>query len=251
MSCFELIEKIGISCSRLPVSGSEIYYIRTPFSYSDGDGIHVFAENLGNHIRFFDDGDTLFHVLGTGISVNSKRDIFPIRNIVEKTGAILSDIGEIEILTQRSNLQEGFEKIIKSILSVSDWERENMVLPESAVSLANEVEIYLAEWKPNKPIRRNESLTGISGRLLRFEFFQDETYIDVISSTPQASAAEIRKLADIRGISSHSNTNMMVVLDDRSNQKKAREEAAVLSQFADVMMITSLQKKTNNAKMVS
>ena len=251
MSCFELIEKIGVSCSRVPVSGSEIYYIRTPFSYADGDGVHVFAENLGNHIRFFDDGDAIFHVLGTGISINSKRDIFPIRNIVEKMGAILSDTGEIEILTQTNNLQEGFEKIIKSILSVSDWERENIEIPENAVSLANEVEIYLAEWKPGKTIRKNESLTGISGRLLRFEFFQDEIYIDVISSTPQASAAEIRKLADIRGVSAHSNTNMMVILDDRPNQEKAREEAVVLSQFADVMMITSLQNKIRDINLAS
>ncbi|MCM1500665.1 MAG: DUF1828 domain-containing protein [Clostridium sp.] len=244
------MKEIGVSCSRLPVSGSEIYCITTPFFHEDGDGIHVFAETIGEHVRFFDDGDTLFHVIGC-ISVKNKRDVLPIRNLVEKTGVILSDIGEIEVLSPKNRLQEGFNKIIRSILMVSDWEKENRMLPEDAISLANEVEIYLSEWKPNMPIKKNEVLTGISGRELKFEFLQDNTYIDVISSTPQASSAEIRKLADVRGVSVHSNTDMMVILDDRQNKERAKEEAAVLSQFADVMMMTVLKNKISNTKMVS
>ena len=43
----------------------------------------------------------------------------------------------------------------------------------------------------------------------------------------------------------------MVILDDRPNQEKAREEAVVLSQFADVMMITSLQNKIRDINLAS
>lgn len=242
MNCTELIESLGLNCKILPSSdGKPIHCISTPFDYFDGDGIHLYAEELDGFVRFFDAGDSLFHVVGSGIKFRDKRSIKPIKKLVEDSGAQLSDEGEISTLAPIKDSKEGFKKVLTAILNVAGWEAENAGISTDVTSLASEVEIYLREWKPGHEFLYEQPLEGISGRPHLFSFLIDGELVDVVSSAPQSTASEIRKLADIRGIPSQAETRIRVIIDDRSNSKRAHEEALILSRFADVWLLTSLQ----------
>lgn len=247
MNCAEIIKSLGLNCKVLPASdGKPIHCISTPFDYFDGDGIHLYAEELGDLVRFFDAGDTLFHVVGSGIKFRDKRSIKPIKKLVEDAGAMLSDDGEISALAPTKDSREGFKKTLAAILNVAAWEAENAGISTDVTSLTNEVEIYLREWKPRHEVLLEQPLAGISGRSHSFSFLIDGELIDVVSSAPQSTASEIRKLADIRGIPSQANTHIRVIIDDRGNPERAREEAMILSRFADVWPLTSLQASVAN-----
>lgn len=243
MSCSELFRSIGMTCKTLPaVDGTPIHCISTSFQYFDGDSVHLFAEEMGDMVRFFDSGDTLFHVLGSGINFKDKRGLKPLQKIVEDAGAILSDDGEISALATKSDARDGFRKAMSAVLGVVGWEAENAGISTDATTLASEVEVYLREWKPAREILYEQPLSGISGRDHTFAFLLDGELIDVVSSAPQSTAAEVRKLADVRGIPSQSETAIRVIIDDRVSPKRAQQEAMILSRFADVWLLSSLQE---------
>jgi hypothetical protein len=244
MSCAELFKSIGMKCRTLPsAEGKPIHCISTPFQYFDGDAIHLYAEELGSLTRFFDSGDTLFHVSGSGIKFKDKRSLKPIQRLVEEVGAQLSEDGEISALAPTKDGRDGFRKLITAVLNVAGWEAENAGIAADATTLAGEVEIYLREWKPGHALLYEQPLSGISGRSHTFAFLVDGELIDVVSSIPQSTAAVVRKLADVRGIPSQGDTPIRIIIDDRINPKRAEQEAMILSRFADVWPLTALRDK--------
>jgi hypothetical protein len=244
MDCTQLFNSIGFRCRILPaVDGKPIHCITTPFRYFDGDGVHLYAENLGRFMRFFDSGDTMFHLYGSGIKFRSKRSIKPLQKLVTSAGAEMSDDGEISALVPLEDGQDGFRRAMAAVLSVTHWEADNAGFSSDIVNLAAEVEIYLREWKLGHEVLIDQPLVGISGRPHKFAFMIDGELIDVVSSVPQSTAAEVRRLADVRGIRSQSDVPILVVIDDRPNPVRAKQEAMILSRFADVMLLTALQEK--------
>lgn len=246
MSCSELLKSFGFDCKDIPdINGTVIHCIHTPFKFFDGDGISLFAEKIGDTIRFFDSGDTIFHIAGSGIHFKDKRSIKPIEKLVHDSGASLSDSGEISCVSSIANAKDGFGQTLSAILSVSDWEMENVGYSSDVTTLAAEVEMYLRQLKPNSEIIYDQTLLGVSGRNSTFNFLVDGEFIDVVSSSPQSTASEVRKLADIRGISSNDDLIIKVIIDDRQNAKRANQEALIISRFADAVLLSSLQAKLN------
>jgi hypothetical protein len=242
MNCAQLFASIGFQCrSLVQPSGEVIHCLSTPFQYFDGDGIHVFAEEAGSVLRFFDGGEALFHVAGSGIKFRDNRSIAPIKKLVKDAGADLSEDGEISALAMPADARSGFQKVIAAILAISDWEGENAGLTSDTANLAAEVEFYLQQWKPGHEILRDQTLFGLSGRSHSFDFLLDGELIDVVSSRPQSTAAEVRKLADILGIPSQAKADVRVIIDDRGNAERAQQEAIILSRFADVWLLSHLQ----------
>ncbi|CDY79438.1 Phage protein [Caballeronia glathei] len=242
MNCAQLFTTIGFKCRPLQQPGGDVVHcISTPFEYFDGDGIHVFAEEAGKTIRFFDGGDTMFHIAGSGIKFRDNRSLSPLRRLAREAGAELSDDGEISAVAMASNAQDAFRNVVTAILEIAGWEAENAGMTTDATTLANEVEFYLRQWKPKLDLLRDQPMTGISGRSHDFHFLLDGELIDVVSSKPQSTAAEVRKLADVRGIPSNAAADIRVIIDDREDSKRAQQEALILSRFADVWMLSSLQ----------
>jgi uncharacterized protein DUF1828 len=242
MNCAQLFASVGFTCRRLEQPGGEVIHaISTPFQFFDGDGIHVFIEEVGPLVRLFDGGETMFHVAGSGIKFRDNRSISPIKKLIKDAGADFSDDGEISALAMPAEAHASFQKVISAILAVADWESENAGLTSDTATLAAEVEFYLRQWKPAAEILRGQSLPGISGRNHEFEFMVDGQLIDVVSSRPQSTAAEVRKLADVSGIPSQARTDIKVIIDDRPDHARAAQEAAILSRFAEVWLFTNLQ----------
>lgn len=242
MDCTKLFENMGFRCRHLAQPGGEVVHcISTPFEYFDGDGVHVFAEEIGPTVRIFDAGDAMFHIAGSGIKFRNSRSIAPLRKMVREAGAELSEDGEISALAASANAQSAFRNVMTAILGVAGWEAENAGMTADTTSLAGEVEMYLRQWKPGKDLLRDQPMSGISGRSHDFNFLLDGELIDVVSSRPQSTASEVRKLADVRGISVNASVDIRVIIDDRGNEDRARQEALILSRFADVWMLSSLQ----------
>jgi hypothetical protein len=232
-----------MTCRTLPtVDGAPVHCISTPFQYFDGDAVHLFAEEMGELVRFFDSGDTLFHASGSSINFKDKRGMKPLQRIVGDAGATLSDDGEISALAPKTDARNGFRKVMSAVLGIVSWEAENAGISTDATNLASEVEVYLREWKPKRDFLYEQPLSGISGRDHTFAFLLDGELIDVVSSSPQSTAAEVRKLADVRGIPSQSDTQIRVIIDDRVSPKRAQQEAMILSRFADVWLLSALQE---------
>ncbi|MCF8186670.1 MAG: DUF1828 domain-containing protein [Sulfuritalea sp.] len=246
MSCTDLLKSFGFECADIPDNdGNVMHAIFTPFKFFDGDEISLFAEKTGDVIRFFDAGDTLFHLAGSGIHFPDKRAIKPIERLISETGAALSDSGEISTIVSVIDAKDGFGKALSAILSICNWEAENVGYSSDITTLAGEVEMYLRQLKPKAEVIYDQKLIGVSGRNSAFNFLIDGEFIDVVSSSPQSTAAEVRKLADIRGISANDDLTIKVVIDDRQNAKRANQEAMIISRFADAILLSQLQSKAS------
>lgn len=248
MSCSDLLKSFGFNCKDMPDSnGNLIHCINTPFQFFDGDGIYLYAEKTGDIIRFFDAGDTVFHMAGSGIHFKDKRSIKTIEKLVLEAGASLSISGEISSISPVDDAKSGFSQALSAILSVAEWESENVGYSNDVTTLAAEVEMYLRQLKPNAEIIYDQTLLGVSGRENAFNFLIDGELIDVVSSSPQSTASEVRKLADVRGISSNDKLSIKVIIDDRRDAKRAHQEALIISRFADAMLLSNLQSKISGS----
>ncbi|MES2503067.1 MAG: DUF1828 domain-containing protein [Pseudomonadota bacterium] len=245
MSSSEIIKSFGFDCIDLPDSaGNVIHCINTPFQYFDGNGISIYAEKVGEELlRFFDAGTTIFHMAGSGIHFRTKRCIKPIEKIVNEAGASLSDDGEISYITPINEAAKGFGKTLNAIINIANWESENVGISSDITTLVAEVEMYLRQINPKEEIQFEQKLNGISGRDNTFDFLLMGELIDVVSSHPQSTAAEVKKLADIRGVRSQMAIPIKVIIDDRINPQRASQEALIISRFADVLLLTNLFKK--------
>lgn len=247
MNCTDLFHHIGFKCQALPQEdSSQVFYISTPFQTFDGDGVKLFAEQVESNIRFFDAGHTIFHMLGSGLRFDTQRALAPIKKLVSAAGADLSDDGEISALASIEKAHEASRRALTAIIAASAWEAENAGLSDSTVTLAVEVEFFLKQWKPYAPLVRAPKIHGISGREYEFDFLFEDTLVDVVSSRPQSTAAKIRKLADVTGIPSQYEKPMLIIIDDRRNPQQAKQEAAILRQFAPTKTISWLEKQSPN-----
>lgn len=241
MNCQQLFSGIGFGCTRLETEGgTDVFQISTPFQFADGNALPVFVEHDDPLLRFFDAGETLFQLLGSGIHLRDGRALAPVRKVVEEFGASLNDDGDIELITPPQYAREAFGHYVRAVMAVADWEKEHVGLPPGAASLAAEAENYLAMWKPNAHILRRQSLEGLSGRPHEFALLIDDEYIDVIPSRPQSTGAELRKLFDVRKSALNDGVKIRVIVDDRQNKERAKEEASIIGGLAIAWTMSDL-----------
>lgn len=248
MICEQLQDLLGFACHPLNEDGS-VAMIETPFTFSDGDGLPVFAEVTGQYIRFFDDGTTLMHFMGRGISFNDRRKARPIQGAAEKHGAKLNEDGEIEIWIPREQAAHGFAQYISALLSVVTWERESEGDSYDATNLIEEVRICLQAWKRGARIEVEPELFGISGHKHAFNFMVDGKAILAIQPSPQSVSAAIRKTLDvISKPREQGQFTVQVIIDDRHRPEEAKNEAMVITAVAEVLMMSRLEELAGMAR---
>jgi hypothetical protein len=241
MNCQQLFSALGFGCQPLETHGQQpVFHIRTPFRFSDGNAISVFVEDDDEFIKFFDAGETLFQLLGSGLSFRDGRALKPLRRVVEDIGATVTDAGDIELFTPASHIEEAFSTYLRALIAVSSWEQEHIGMPPDANTLAVEAENYLMMWKPSAHMMRRQGLPGISGREHEFAFLLDNEYIDVIPSRPQSTGSELRKLVDVRKSGSNAGVSIRVIVDDRHAPERAREEVSIIGGLATAWTMTDL-----------
>jgi hypothetical protein len=242
MNCDHFTTLTGMRCEPVPTrDGSAVIAVMTPFTFADGDGIEMFAEQVGGQFRLFDEGLTLLHLHSVGIRLGDRRRWQPLRKAVQPHGVTLTDDGVLEGWAPLAEPGVGFARFTSALLSLAAWEREHQGLPMHGDWLVEEAKLYLRAWKPAAElVEKPEPLRGLSGRRHGFDFSLDGEYVDAISANGNSTGAELRKLVDLKHNPEHRNLQVRVIVDDRRVPDAAAEEVSILGRFAKAWTMSGL-----------
>ena len=214
--------------------------IGTPFSYADGTAIVLYAMEEGDRLLLSDNGEMLAHLSAAGININNRLNT--LRDRVAPFGLMLTDKGDVRALVPKEQGARMLATTISAMLSVAEWEREQLGLDEQTQNLAAEAEILLREWKPQAFLERRPKIKGQSKREHSFDFLLDGEFIDVIAANHVATGATMRKAGDIKNSPYLGGRNIRVVIDDRREPARAEVERQILGSLVKAMTLTKLQE---------
>lgn len=236
----------GMRCEPVPTrDGSAVIAVMTPFTFADGDCIEMFAEQVGNQVRLFDEGLTLLHLHTVGIRLGDRRRWQPLRKAVQPHGVTLTDDGVLEAWAPMAESGVGFARFTSALLSLAAWEREHQGLPMVGDWLVEEAKLYLRAWKPDvELIEKPEPLRGLSGRRHGFDFHLDGEYVDAIAANGNSTGAQLRKLVDLKHNPEHRDLQVRVIVDDRRMPDAAAEEVSILGRVAKAWTMNGLISAT-------
>jgi hypothetical protein len=239
MICNELTKLLGISCQQLT---EHVALVDTSFAFNDGESIPLFIEKIGPQVRLFDDGGTLLHFLGRGLTLDGKKVKF-IKSIAEPNGVTLSPEGVLELWSQEGNVPTAFAKYISTIVGIIDWEGRHLGISTDISILIDEIGICLRAWKPDVNLVAEPEYFGISGQKFKLDYFFDD--FAVIGVTPHHSSVggALRKLIDIKSKPENSDLKILAVMDDRYDSENAKKESLVIEAIAHVWKMTKLQEQ--------
>lgn len=240
MNCDWLRAATAFDC--LPVRGlhNELgIEIGTPFSYSDGSAIVLYAMDEGGRTLLTDNGDMLAHLVATGVKLG--RRLSTLRERVGRFGLTLTEQGDVRALLPAAHCAQGLASAISAMLSVAEWEREQLGLDDRTQHLADEAEILLREWKPGATLQRLPKIKGQSKREHEFDFLLDGEFIDVISPNHTATGATMRKAGDVKNSPYLAGREIRVVIDDRQEPDRADVERQILGSLVKAMTLSKLQ----------
>lgn len=243
MNCEQFGTIVGMRCEPIPLrDGGEAISLQTPFTLFDGDGVELYAREVGAQVHLFDDGMTMNWLRGLGFKLRDDRRRWgAIRNAVAPYGVALAEDGCLEAYAPHQSASGAFARIVSAILAVDSWARENAGVPHESQWLAEEVALYLRAWKPRAMFSdRPEPLRGFSGRAHTFNMSLDGELIDAIVPHPSSTGGELRKLVDVRSVPIYRDTPIRVILDDRRDAEAAQQEGLILSSVAQTWTLTRL-----------
>lgn len=244
MICQQLSTLLGFDCTSLNEEG-DVVLVSTPFKFSDGDALPVYAEALNGQIRFFDDGQTVAHFLGRGVNIGSRRQATFISNSATKAGAVFTDKGEVETWASMEKASDAFSRYLSAMIAVSTWERDQVGTNTDVGLFVEEVAMALRAWKPRASITLEPAFEGVSGRSHKFDFLVDDVTVAATGSHPNSVSALLHKLVDIRGRLANEHSKFLIVIDDRQDPEASRREEMILEAVAQVMPFSALEKASS------
>jgi len=245
MICSNISRLLGIVCHPLDSDGT-VAMLETPFIFEDGKQLPIFLEKLGRTVRFFDDGYTLMHFYGRGVSVDEGRRTRFIKNAAESNGVTLNDRGILEILAHEDAAAEAFAKYMSTMTQLAGWEKEQIGQSTDASILIAEVAQCLRAWKPHAEIIESPQFIGVSGQVYKLDFDMDGEGIIAISPHHAAVSAAIKKLLDIKSRPENSELKILAIIDDRYDEKAAKREGLIMDALANVWPMTKLEERAGS-----
>ena len=247
MICTQISKLIGVSCLPLSEDGS-VAYIDTSFAFEDGSSIPVFVEKVGDQVRFFDDGETILHLRGRGLSLDDNRKTKFLKNLGAPSQVMLSEMGELEAWAAFDDAPKAFARYLTTMLAVTRWEVDQIGIATDLSLLVSEVAMCLRAIKPQAELIESPEYVGISGSKYKLDFKFDGDAVIATSTHPNAVSSAAKKLLDIRAAAENSGINIVVVLDDRHEPETAKKEGLILDSVANVWMMRKLEKKAGISK---
>lgn len=230
------------------VHGERALEISTAFSYADGTAItfYIIEQNDG-HVLLSDNGETLLHLSSQGFNL-SKHSITSLRNRVAHFGVMISEDGDFQLISQKTEVNFMMPIFIESLLVITQWEREHIALPEKSRNVVQEAEVLLRAWKPNEKLVSNPKIKGRSNLEFVFNFKQGNDYIDVISPNNISTGSVLRKVVDVKNGSYFDDRNdkVIIIIDDRENKESAEHEKDIITSLSGVILFSDLENKINN-----
>lgn len=237
MNCSDWPATLGYHCAAL---GGDTVVITTPHRLATGQSVPVVVEPYSStHARLSDGGELLFWALSNGIDLKDGRRLKGVSAEVRSFGAELSIEGELSMVTPRADLPRAFASFVQATLRLVEWHDRLYVGGEDEVTLVDRVGEILLATNPNARLERDPEVMGLSRLSWTFAFRQADTLIDCIGPSAQSSAAEVRKLLDVRSSSPNLDAQILVIVDDRADPARAKREIAIVSRLADAVPFTA------------
>lgn len=244
MICNQLSSILGFACEPLSDDGT-VAMIDTSFKFEDGDSLPVFVELVGEtRVRFFDDGELIFHLSGRGMKFDNKNRLRPIKAALERSGVDLTESGEVEVWGDLDSAPQVFARYLSALLRVVDWEHDQAGISTDVSVLVDEVAGYLRAWKPQAELRREPTRVGTSGQTYKLDFELDGELIVAITSHPNSTSSALRKVVDIVSAPGNNGVKFRIIIDDRPDHVAAEHEASILAAVATVWPLTSLIERS-------
>lgn len=240
MLCDRLPQLIGLGCTVMDAEGT-LALIESPFRFTDGDSVTVFAEQVGDQVRFFDSGGTAWHLDGRGVSMRDARRTRFLREIAERFDVNCSDDLELEVWATAGTAAQAYARLVSALLAVVEWERASDGTDLETAALLDEVATLLARTAPDEELARDVMLTGISKQQHRMDFRLGRQIVVAVRPHHLSVSSAIRRLLDVKNLPSNAQYEWRVILDDRTDPEGADKEGAVLGTVARVTMFRALQ----------
>jgi hypothetical protein len=240
MNCDWLQDATAYSC--VPVRGLHSepgIEIGTPFSFADGSAIVLYAMSEGDKLLLSDNGEMLAHLAAVGIRLERRMPM--LRDRLAPFGLHLTDDGDVRTLVPVEQGRHMLHMMISGMLSISEWEREQLGLDETTQDLAAEAELLLRAWKPHSHLELRPKIKGQSRREHVFAFLLDGEYIDVIPANHTATGNAMRKAGDVKNSPDLAGREIRVVVDDRKDPARADVERSILGSIVKAMHLSKLQ----------
>ena len=205
-------------CAPLRTTGGHACLeIGTPFSLPDGAAINVYlVETPSTLLKISDNGDSLFQFSGMGLDVWSPRRLAAIRELLKKRGLVVSDDGNIFMLTTPDR-------------AAAQWGAEQLEVEAPEQDLIAEIEPYVIARNPAAVFKRNARVRGASQTIHRFDFQHGNDLIDVIAPHPAATGAALRKAGDVQNGPYAERLRPLFIVDDRNDPAHAGSEIGILA----------------------
>jgi len=247
MICEQLNKLLGFECSALNDEGT-IAYIATPFRFSDGDPVPVYVEIIGEHVRFFDDGEVFLHFRGRGLALNNKRQAKFISAAASNHADIVySDDSVLQIVAVHNKAAEAFGKYIGALHDICAWERENEGVSEDGEQLVEEVVMAITAANPNAHIQRDQVFASISKKKRTLPIVADGVGIAIASPHHASVNAALHTMVDITQSSENRGKSFLFVLNDKTDPESAKAEASVLQAVAPVRLLSDMERAPSGA----
>lgn len=236
MSCYGLLERLGFTCREITET---VISVGTPFSFADGEPIGFYLdEHSSEQVVISDNADTLAHLAGIGFDISDRKKWKGVKQIATAFGLELQDTGQIVGSEIKSKEQLLVTRFIGAMLAIADMERDYFGLSDEQEQYIQEVEMYLRASKPEATLLTHPTVEGHSGRIHGFHFDFDNKLVDAARPHGARTGAILRKSADV--INSGSNKSILIIMDDRLDEERAKIETDILSTMVSVMPFTRL-----------
>lgn len=239
MICEQLQSLAGIECMPLDEAGS-VACIFLPLTFSDGDGMHVFVERVGNLIKFTDGGDVYHHFAGLGMDLSDGRKTAFLKNLASAYDVTLSDDMALECIVSQDKSQKGFADMLATFVSIRDWDAKNDDFQDDEQIFAAEVEMLLRSIHIDSEFGPSVTIKGLTKHEYRIDFTIDGQMVVPVKRHSQSINAALKKILDIMALPS-APQKPLIVFDDRSATDSQKEAASLLQTVGELIMFKRLE----------
>ena len=190
MICDTLPSLLGIGCTPMDEAGNTVL-VETPLQFEDGDPLQVFAQVVGERVKFFDDGSIVWHFLGRGLNLTDDRRSAFMRKIGAVHGVYVGDDLDFELQGALDQAPRLFAKFLGMCFAFIAWEKEHVDADVEVASLLDEVAALLSRESPALELRRDVPLRGVSRQQHKVDFVIGNEVVFAIKPRPNSVSAAI------------------------------------------------------------
>lgn len=134
-----LSELLGVRCEPLEDDGS-LAAVDMAIHFANDDYLAVYVEIVADRVRFFDDGDVLFHMLNRCVKLGEPSDADFITRLTEPEGVTLNDDGEFELWADPETARVALMHFVSAMLAIVAWDATAI---ERLTVLENKLQVVL------------------------------------------------------------------------------------------------------------